>query len=80
MPEAMPQSMPQSMPNSMSEPMRAPDCHIVNLQPGLGGAEVFTMFFARAVRAAGCRAVLYAHPAAQFWNHLAADGDRKSVV
>ena len=54
--------------------MNAPVCHIVNLQRGLGGAEVFTMFFARAVRAAGCRAVLYVHPSAAFWNHLAADG------
>ena len=54
--------------------MNAPVCHIVNLQRGLGGAEVFTMCFARAVRAAGCRAVLYVHPSAAFWNHLAADG------
>lgn len=54
--------------------MNAPVCHIVNLQRGLGGAEVFTMFFARAVRAAGCRTVLYVHPSATFWNHLAVDG------
>ena len=50
------------------------DCYIINLQPALGGAEVFTMFFARAVRAAGCRTVLYVNPQVQFWNHLAADG------
>ena len=58
----------------MSQPASSITCHIVNLQPALGGAEVFTMFFARAVRGAGCRAVLYVHPAAGFWNHLAADG------
>ena len=58
----------------MSQPASSITCHIVNLQPALGGAEVFTMFFARAVRGAGCRAVLYVHPAAGFWNHLAAEG------
>ena len=58
----------------MSLPAVSAACHIVNLQPALGGAEVFTMFFARAVCAAGCRAVLYVQPAAAFWNHLATDG------
>ena len=47
-----------------------PTCHVVNLQTGLGGAEVYTMFFARAVRAAGCRTVLHVHPQAEFWRHL----------
>ena len=54
--------------------MNPRQCHIVNLQPALGGAEVFTMFFARAVCAAGGQAVLYVHRHAQFWQHLEADG------
>ena len=58
----------------MSGPAGSAACHIVNLQPALGGAEVFTMFFSRAVRAAGCRTVLYVDPAAAFWNHLEVDG------
>ena len=58
----------------MSRPAGSAACHIVNLQPALGGAEVFTMCFARAVRATGCRTVLYVDPAAAFWNHLEVDG------
>ena len=54
--------------------MNSRQCHIINLQPGLGGAEVFTMFFARAVCAAGGQAVLYVHRQAKFWQHLEADG------
>ena len=51
-----------------------PTCHVVNLQPLLGGAEVYTMFFARAIRAAGCEVVLHVNPAARFWAHLGAEG------
>ena len=58
----------------MSGPAGSAACHIVNLQPALGGAEVFTMFFSRAVRAAGCRTMLYVDPAAAFWNHLEVEG------
>lgn len=58
------------MPHSASRPT----CHVVNLQPLLGGAEVYTMFFARAIRAAGCEVVLHVNPAARFWAHLAAEG------
>lgn len=50
-------------------------CHIVNLQTGLGGAEVYTMFFARAVSASGCHTVLHVNPRAGFWQHL----DQKGV-
>jgi len=57
----------------MSPASLRPDCHIVNLQPLLGGAEVYTMFFARAVRAAGCRVFLHVSPVAGFWAHLAAE-------
>ena len=48
-------------------------CNIVNLQRTLGGAEVYTMSFARAARATGCRVVLYVNRAAGFWSHLAHD-------
>ena len=51
-----------------------PTCHVLNLQKGLGGAEVYTMFFARALRAAGCRVELYVSPEAEFWAHLVDDG------
>jgi glycosyltransferase involved in cell wall biosynthesis len=55
-------------------------CHVVNLQPSLGGAEVYTMSFVRAVKAAGCRVVLHVNPAAGFWAHLAAEGIEFSRV
>jgi glycosyltransferase involved in cell wall biosynthesis len=53
-----------------------PTCHVVNLQPTLGGAEVYTMFFARALRAAGCEVVLHINQGAGFWDHLAGEGVR----
>jgi glycosyltransferase involved in cell wall biosynthesis len=55
-------------------------CHVVNLQPHLGGAEVYTMSFARAVKAAGCRVVLHVKPSADFWAHLASEGIELSRV
>lgn len=58
----------------MSQQFSRPACHVVNLQPLLGGAEVYTMFFARAAHAAGCEVVLHVNPAAGFWAHLAAEG------
>jgi glycosyltransferase involved in cell wall biosynthesis len=51
-------------------------CHVVNLQRHLLGAEVYTLFFMRALQAAGCDATLYVHPGARHWESLATDGIR----
>ena len=51
-------------------------CHVVNLQPHLLGAEVYTIFFVRALRAAGCSVTLYAHPDARHWAGLEGTGAR----
>ena len=45
-----------------------PVCHQVNLQRGVGGGEVYTGFFARALDSLGIRSVLFAHPAASHWS------------
>lgn len=45
-------------------------CHVVNLQPHLLGAEVYTIFFVRALKACGCTVTLYAHPHARHWAGL----------
>jgi glycosyltransferase involved in cell wall biosynthesis len=45
-------------------------CHVVNLQQHLLGAEVYTLFFARALRACGCEVTLHAHPGARHWETL----------
>jgi len=42
-------------------------CYQVNLQRGVGGGEVYTVFFTRALEAAGLQNVLFADPAADFW-------------
>ena len=49
-------------------------CHVVNLQPHLLGAEVYTIFFVRALVACGARVTLFAHPRARHWGTLAATG------
>ena len=51
-------------------------CHVVNLQPHLLGAEVYTIFFVRALKAAGCSVTLYAHPDARHWAGLEGTGVR----
>ena len=51
-------------------------CHVVNLQPHLLGAEVYTIFFVRALKAAGCTVTLYAHPDARHWAGLEGTGVR----
>lgn len=51
-------------------------CHVVNLQPHLLGAEVYTIFFVRALLASGCEVSLYAHPAARHWGGLDDTGTR----
>lgn len=47
------------------------NCHVVNQQTFLGGAEVYTLFFVRALLDLGCDVTLHAHPAARHWATLA---------
>ena len=49
-------------------------CHVINLQRHLGGAEVYTIFFARAMLAGGHQVSLYVNRAATCWSGLAAEG------
>ena len=46
-------------------------CHVVNLQPYLGGAEVYTLFFVRALLDLECDVTLYVNPQARHWETLA---------
>jgi glycosyltransferase involved in cell wall biosynthesis len=48
--------------------------HHVNLQPIVGGGEVYTRSLTRALAEAGARVTLYAHPAVGFWDALADEG------
>lgn len=45
-------------------------CHVVNQQPTLGGAEVYTLFFVRALLDLGCPVTLHVHPLARHWETL----------
>jgi glycosyltransferase involved in cell wall biosynthesis len=45
-------------------------CHVVNLQTYLGGAEVYTLFFTRALLDLGIGVTLHAHPQAGHWDTL----------
>lgn len=49
-------------------------CHVVNLQTHLLGAEVYTIFFCRALVANGCAVTLFAHREARHWGDLEAAG------
>ena len=49
-------------------------CHVINLQPHLGGAEVYTLFFTRALLAGGHQVSLYVNRAATCWSALSAAG------
>lgn len=42
-------------------------CYQINLQQGMGGGEVYTRFFTRALSELGWEVVLFVHPRAQFW-------------
>ncbi|MFN0160304.1 MAG: glycosyltransferase [Burkholderiales bacterium] len=55
-------------------------CHVVNLQENLLGAEVYTIFFVRALAANGCQVTLHAHPRARHWGALRALGARIEPV
>ena len=46
-------------------------CHVVNLQTFLGGAEVYTLFFTRALLDLGCAVTLHARPGIRHWETLA---------
>ena len=46
-------------------------CHVINLQHTLGGAEVYTLFFTRALLDLGCAVTLHARPGARHWETLA---------
>jgi glycosyltransferase involved in cell wall biosynthesis len=57
-----------------------PHCHVVNLQRHLLGAEVYTIFFVRALIANGGAVTLYADPGARHWGVLADLGARVEPV
>jgi glycosyltransferase involved in cell wall biosynthesis len=52
--------------------------HHVNLQPIVGGGEVYTRTLTRALVDAGARVTLYAHPAVRLWDGM--DGPALEVV
>ena len=53
-----------------------PVCYQVNLQPGFGGGERYTVSFARALDALGVDTVLFAHPSALYWEKQLPGGAR----
>ena len=48
--------------------------HHVNLQPIVGGGEIYTRSLTRALLDAGAKVTLYAHPAARLWDGMQAPG------
>jgi glycosyltransferase involved in cell wall biosynthesis len=48
--------------------------HHVNLQPIVGGGEVYTLALTRALLEAGAQVTLYAHPGMRLWDALQAPG------
>ena len=51
-------------------------CYQINLQQGLGGGEVYTRFFTRALCEMGWEAVLFVHERAHFWREAEIPGAR----
>ncbi len=47
--------------------------HQINLQPTVGGGEVYTRWFTRALVEAGASVTLYVNPANRFWDALSAE-------
>lgn len=47
--------------------------HQINLQPAIGGGEVYTRWFTRAMADAGARVTLYVDPSNRFWDGLVSD-------
>lgn len=54
--------------------------HQINLSTGLGGGEVYTIFFSRALQALGRETVLYVHREAPFWRRANLAGVRLEPV
>ncbi|HNH36758.1 MAG TPA: hypothetical protein PK375_12620, partial [Rhodocyclaceae bacterium] len=50
--------------------------HQINLSRGLGGGEVYTLFFTRALLELGREVSLYVHPEAEFWHRADLPGVR----
>ncbi|MDP2827184.1 MAG: glycosyltransferase family 4 protein [Sulfuricellaceae bacterium] len=51
-------------------------CYQINLQQGMGGGEVYTRFFTRALSELGWEVVLFVHPRAYFWQSAHIAGTR----
>lgn len=51
-------------------------CYQINLQQGLGGGEVYTRFFTRALCELGWEVVLFVHERAHFWREAEIPGAR----
>jgi glycosyltransferase involved in cell wall biosynthesis len=51
-------------------------CYQINLQQGMGGGEVYTRFFTRALSELGWEVVLFVHPRAHFWQSAQMAGVR----
>ena len=51
-------------------------CYQINLQQGLGGGEVYTRFFTRALCELGWKVVLFVHEQAHFWHETKMPGAR----
>ncbi len=51
-------------------------CYQINLQQGLGGGEIYTRFFTRALCELGWEAVLFVHEQAHFWRGAGIPGAR----
>ncbi len=60
----------------LSDPDRRGALHIhhVNLQPIVGGGEIYTRTLTRALVDAGAKVTLYAHPAVRLWDAMDAPG------
>lgn len=55
---------------------RPPAIHQINLSRGLGGGEVYTLFFTRALVELGCEVTLHVHREAEFWHRAELPGVR----
>lgn len=51
-------------------------CYQINLQQGLGGGEIYTRFFTRALSELGWETVLFVHEQAHFWRNMDMPGLR----
>lgn len=56
--------------NSSPRPSGKKICHQINFSEVLGGAEIYTIFFSKALLAKGWKTVLYVNKNAAFWNDM----------